>query len=895
MQRFKSIYLTPGAQNSEKRRYLTLAFGPDEQELFDAVKHLSSQDVRSILGHSAIQGLEEAARAESRSINAYCLNRLRFARPMVSSDAAPQYTLALEGDLGVIPEIATYRAGSGEPMHEWYPYLEGFSPAFVNELLSRVRNDAGSVIDPFAGTGTTPIACAKSGFRAFYCELNPLLQFLISIKAFSLSLSQAQRNSCAVELTSIRKSILAGIEKTEPCDDLRETYGAAFGQSEFFSPKTFDLVARARGYLDCLYRESPSVASYVELALVASLVPASRLIRRGDLRFKTSTEARRSRGSFFEEIDTRLARISSDLLLLKAVEHSPVLLCEDAKKIGELPVQQFGAVITSPPYLNGTNYFRNTKLELWFLRCLNSRADLQEFRRKAITSGINDVTVSKVHVPIEPAIRKVLASLEVDAYDHRIPTMVGAYFGDIATVFDGLSRHLVKGAPVLIDIGDSCYGNVHVPTNHLLQEVLENRGYRCSAQHVLRRRASRSGQELTQSLLVFRFEGTAVQRAKQFVLREAPYWATEWSAFKKNLPHAQGEFAKRNWGHPLHSLCSYQGKMKPSLAHFLVKSFAPYGGRVLDPFAGVGTIAFEAALVGMKSFSFDLSPAAISIARAKLGKSSPDQCLAVIDSLDKYILKARVDERDRLSASKIKFNGQLREYFAQQTFDEVLKARRYFLEHPPRTSSESLVLSSMLHILHGNRPYALSRRSHPITPFAPSGEFEYRRLIEKLREKVARSTSTSVGANFVEGTVHQTDATAWWPSDVENIDAIITSPPFFDSTRFYLSNWMRLWFCGWEPEDFKLRPQQFVDERQKKGLGIYESVFRQARERLKPGGVLVLHLGKSRKCDMGEILAKLSAHWFRVADLFVESVQHCESHGIRDKGTVTDHQYLVLH
>ena len=40
---------------------------------------------------------------------------------------------------------------------------------------------------------------------------------------------------------------------------------------------------------------------------------------------------------------------------------------------------------------------------------------------------------------------------------------------------------------------------------------------------------------------------------------------------------------------------------------------------------------------------------------------------------------------------------------------------------------------------------------------------------------------------------------------------------------------------------------------------------------------------------------------FTVLDIFIEAiydfnedVQHCESHGVTDKGTVTGHQYLVL-
>jgi hypothetical protein len=45
---------------------------------------------------------------------------------------------------------------------------------------------------------------------------------------------------------------------------------------------------------------------------------------------------------------------------------------------------------------------------------------------------------------------------------------------------------------------------------------------------------------------------------------------------------------------------------------------------------------------------------------------------------------------------------------------------------------------------------------------------------------------------------------------------------------------------------------------------------------------------------MGSVLGLMARRWFRVADAFDESVEHCESHGIRDKGTVTSHQFLVL-
>ena len=45
---------------------------------------------------------------------------------------------------------------------------------------------------------------------------------------------------------------------------------------------------------------------------------------------------------------------------------------------------------------------------------------------------------------------------------------------------------------------------------------------------------------------------------------------------------------------------------------------------------------------------------------------------------------------------------------------------------------------------------------------------------------------------------------------------------------------------------------------------------------------------------MAKELQKISKRWFKTADLFDESVAHCESHGFKDKGTVTSHQYLIL-
>ena len=43
----------------------------------------------------------------------------------------------------------------------------------------------------------------------------------------------------------------------------------------------------------------------------------------------------------------------------------------------------------------------------------------------------------------------------------------------------------------------------------------------------------------------------------------------------------------------------------------------------------------------------------------------------------------------------------------------------------------------------------------------------------------------------------------------------------------------------------------------------------------------------------GEV-ARVARPWFRNVEVFAENVAHCESHGIRDKGTVVEHTYLLM-
>ncbi|MEW6001024.1 MAG: DNA methyltransferase [Nitrospirota bacterium] len=887
-QAFKTIYFKDYPASSSKKKNLKIAFGEKEKDIFDIVFPLSSQEIREIIGYTSYNDLKSDAGKEHLPVNTFCLRILKEKIPLIARESQQPY---LPGTTTINPIHATFRGGHAEPLHLWYPLLEGYSPEFVENILNDFAPNSTCVFDPFAGTGTTPLTAARHYKMAFYCEINPLLQQLIDIKIKALTLKEDRRIRLIDRLKDISINFSQLISKMFLDQELASTYISVFGNSKFFDDLTFETVLKSRAMLDYIACSDPLTSDFLSVAIVSSLVPASLLKRAGDLRYKTEKELIKEKVDFENSTIKQLNRMISDLNQLNHISTRPLLICEDAKEISLIPPLEVDAVITSPPYLNGTNYFRNTKIELWFLRCLHSPKDLTSFREKSVTAGINDVSQRKTGNLNHPSIDTVVTKLKENAYDPRIPKMVKDYFTDMNTIFESLKYHLKDNSIIAVDIGDSIYGGVHVPTDRILTELMLDKRYKLKGEVLLRKRLSRNGsQPLCQVLLIF-----TNAKIHKIITGERDYhWKNRWIQFKEEIPHQKTPFSKRNWGHPLHSLCSYQGKMKPSLAHFLVKTFVPENGVVLDPFAGVGTIPFEAALQGHKSYSFEISPAARIIVSAKIKKPNLIECQHLLNELDDYLKAQKVYEKELNSASVIAFNKSILDYYEENTLKEILLARKYFSENPPESASEYLVLASLLHILHGNRPYALSRRSHPITPFSPRGPFEYRPLMPRLHDKVQRSLDVEYPEYFVEGKVYYQDATKWWPQEIDNLDAIVTSPPFFDSTRFHLANWLRLWFCGWEAEDFRSKPLMFVDERQKTDFSVYESIFRQARERLKNDGVFVLHLGNSRKCNMSKQLSKIALKWFKVVDIFSENVQHCESHGIKDKGTVEEHQYLVL-
>lgn len=811
-------------------------------------------------------------------------------------------------DLDLKPLDATFRDSSEAPLHSWFPYLEGYSPRFVKKVHHKYLSDTKKIIDPFAGSGTTPIVLGQLGIECTFSEANPAMAFIAQTKLAVLRLNAQARAALAQSLTSFAEKLPQRVAASLPDDNLRTAYDTTFGASVFFDEPALEAVLRLRTVNDALSAKDSLLSDCFTVAILSSLIPSSRLKRAGDLRYRTPKELNAGLPHPTELVSSRLVAQAADMSQSEMLKVEARFACATAGTLHEHLSDEWEGVITSPPYLNGTNYIRNARLELWYLRHLSENADLRRLRNLVITSGINDVHAQTQWKPVTSGIERVIRAIEQNAYDSRIAKMVGGYFHDMAGVFASLGECLRPSGRLCIDIGDSIYNRVHVPTDNLLVEVAESMGFKTLERVHLRKRISKGGETVRQQLLVFEWpqklrtsvkaptleQPTAARHATALQTSDKSDWWSEWEIFKKTLPHQLQPYSKREWGGPVHSMCSYQGKMKPALAHHLVKCFSSPGDVVLDPFSGAGTIPLEACRMGRRGYGIDISRLGHVLTLAKVAKASPVKLEGLLGELEASIKKYKLKPGEIERAAEVRFNSAIPDYFHPETLREVIAARSFFLSRWDSGAEWAMLFSCTLHLLHGNRPYALSRRSHPVTPFKPTGDFEHRELMPRLRDKLARLHKELTNDEREWGDSAQGDCTITWPASIPTADVIITSPPFFDSTRFYMTNWMRFWFVGWEREDFDIRASEFLETRQKQSLDVYHSFYAAARERLRAGGLLVLHLGNSAKCDMGAELSKRVTPWFSVADMFTEGVAHCESHGIRDKGTVHGHTYLVL-
>lgn len=314
--------------------------------------------------------------------------------------------------------------------------------------------------------------------------------------------------------------------------------------------------------------------------------------------------------------------------------------------------------------------------------------------------------------------------------------------------------------------------------------------------------------------------------------------ATSSFAFARQLEVAPARWKEScaNRECTLHQLAPYIGKIKSTIAADLVKNYSSPSNLVVDPFAGAGTIPFEATISGRRTFAADISPYARVLSLAKLcpPRSEKAALKAAEDALDEA---SQLPDPDLRSVPK-----QIRVFFHPDTLREALK----FAEIGRQPGNE-FVMACFLGILHHQRPGFLSYPSSHLVPYLrdrkyPRSEFpdmyEYRELRPRLLAKVKRSYKRLAlpkgPRTFVQSAVSDLD----FPS---RFDALITSPPYMNALDYGRDNRLRLWFIDPEWTD---QVDNDVTQRIKAFTMAIKSLSAKVETGLRRGGFCVLVVGE---------------------------------------------------
>ena len=374
-----------------------------------------------------------------------------------------------------------------------FVYVEGYSSCLIAEELKKflvLKPNIETIYDPFCGTGTTSLVASTYGIESFYSESNPFMQTVIETKVN------------VVRMLDVNIAIPKLLEYRALIRTIKiESFSSWNGFEKFFGESQLNELLTIKKLIS--QEDDVLVKCILTLALSAIVVKVSKMTRRGDLRYATEKEYREESvlDCFIDKLDEMICDIQYHKAMVKC---GTTKVSDDARKNDY--VNAFDCVITSPPYLNGTNYIRNTKLELKLNDFILSEKDLPRFHSKGIVAGINNVSKRTTIDTVLPVVEPYLEQLQPVSYDARISKMVAGYFRDMDMVIQKLSTSIKPGGLFTMDIGDSQFAGVHIPTHQILSNICTQYGFYLYDEEILRERRSKNGMILTQRLLRYRLE-----------------------------------------------------------------------------------------------------------------------------------------------------------------------------------------------------------------------------------------------------------------------------------------------------------------------------------------------------------------------------------------------------
>ncbi|HQV52788.1 MAG: hypothetical protein IPI00_02805 [Flavobacteriales bacterium] len=378
------------------------------------------------------------------------------------------------------------------PRHRWYPIKEGFSASLITDALSEVDHTPRNgifAIEPFSGSGTSPLQYALSGVECLAFEVNPFLAFVGQAK-LEQSTPRILSNAFEWTVKGIRQPLKTSLESYS-------TFSQAGGKSKWLFNRS--VLRSFMGGWDSTKRFARPERSLSRLALMKAAMDNCNAYPDGKcLRYKRMDNYRSfNASSFLSAYEAYIAMMKEDVVAAPISGSKSSVERMDARRLStHRDIRKFDLCVTSPPYLNSFDYTDVYRPELFLGGFVRTNADLMNIRLQTVRSHVQAAWAKPFNDDFGINYAKAYKELVVrkeQLWNPNIPNMIQAYFEDMAGLLKNLRNRAKPDAVLKIAVGTSAYAGVVIPVDFILADIAEKVGWLTQEVQVIRRLRS-SGQ-----------------------------------------------------------------------------------------------------------------------------------------------------------------------------------------------------------------------------------------------------------------------------------------------------------------------------------------------------------------------------------------------------------------